>query len=195
MHCIYWTTTTTTNPPIIRPHIVLTDGRQQRQIKPYFDHIVCLLTDENNNTPTIKQTNHNTTIYCAYWWTTTKTNSNLLRPHIVFTDRRKQRQSNHNTTTYCVYWQTISTTNPTMIPVWPWIVLTYRRQKRQHPTIIRPHIVFTGGRQPRQIQPHYDHMLCLLTDDNDKPNHNATCCVHWRTTTTNPTIIRRHSVY
>jgi len=49
---------------------------------------------------------------------------------------------------------------------------------------MRPHIVFTDGRQQRQIQPEYDHILCLLTDDNnDKPNHNTTTyCVYWRTT-------------
>jgi len=98
MHGFYRATTTTKNPPIIRPHIVFTDGRQQRQIKPYFDHIVCLLTDDNNNKPTI------------------------IRPPIVLTDGRQQRQiqpsydhilclltddnkdkPNHNTTTFCVY--------------------------------------------------------------------------------------------
>jgi hypothetical protein len=46
----------------------------------YYDHILCLLTDDNNDNPII------------------------TRPHIVFTDGR-QRQPNHNTTTYCVYWR------------------------------------------------------------------------------------------
>jgi hypothetical protein len=37
------------------------------------------------------------------------------------------------------------------------------------PTMIRPHVVFTDGRQKRQIQPYYDRMFCVLTDDiNDK---------------------------
>jgi len=40
--------------------------------------------------------------------------------------------------------------------------------------MIGPYIVLTNGRQQRQIQPYYDHMLCLLTDNNDKPNHNRT---------------------
>jgi hypothetical protein len=54
------------------------------------------------------------------------------------------RKPNHNTTTYCFYWRTTTTINP---------------------IIIRPHIVFTDGRQ-RQ------------------PNHNITTyCVYWRTTT------------
>jgi hypothetical protein len=84
----------------------------------------------------------------------------ITRPHIVFTDGRqpnyntttycvywrRQRQPNHNTTTYCVYSRTTTTINP---------------------IIIRPHIVFTDGRQHRQ------------------PNHNTTTyCVNWRTTTT-----------
>jgi hypothetical protein len=46
-YCVYWRTTTTINPIIIRPHIVFTDGQQQRQ------------------------PNHNTTTYCVYWRTTT----------------------------------------------------------------------------------------------------------------------------
>jgi hypothetical protein len=46
-YCVYWRVTTTIYPIIIRPHIVFTDGQQQR--KPI----------------------HNTTTYCVYWWTTT----------------------------------------------------------------------------------------------------------------------------
>jgi hypothetical protein len=38
----------------------------------------------------------------------TKTiNPIIIRPDIVFTDRRQQRQPNENTTTYCVYWRTM----------------------------------------------------------------------------------------
>ena len=103
--------------------------------------------------PTIKRDipNHNTTTYCVYWQTTTTTNPTLLQPqpHVVVTDWRNWQiqhcydhmlclltadnndKSNHTTTTYCVYWRTITTTNPTMIQVWPCIVLTYQRQKRQ----------------------------------------------------------------
>jgi hypothetical protein len=168
---------------------------------------VCLLTDNNNNKPTIIRShiviiaddNNNKPI--------------IIRPHIVFTDGRQKPQTNHNTTTYCVYWQDdnndkpnhntttycvywrmITTTNPTMIPVWPYIVLTYRRQKRQP----QPHVVFTGGRQQQHIcwvhwrtttttnPPQYNHILCLLTDDyNGKSNHNTTTyCVYWRMITT-----------
>ena len=81
------------NPIIIRPHIVFTDGRQ-------------------------RQPNHNTITYCVYWRKTTTTtqsqydhilclltddndNPIITRPHIVFTDGRRQQQPNHNTTTYC----------------------------------------------------------------------------------------------
>jgi hypothetical protein len=58
----------------------------------------------------------------------------------------------------CVYWRTTTTINP---------------------IIIRPHIVFTDGRQGRQ------------------PNHNTTTyCVYWRTTTTiNPIILRPHILF
>jgi hypothetical protein len=89
------------NPIIIQPHIVFTDGRQQRQpnrlsvsticghimiglsllsfvskhnMLSYYDWVVvvvCLLTDDNKDYPII------------------------LQPHIVFTDG-KQRQPNHN---------------------------------------------------------------------------------------------------
>ena len=95
---------------------------------------------------------------CVYWWTTTMTNSTIIRPHIIY-----------------VYWMMTTTTNP---------------------TIRQPHIVFTDGWQ-RQIQSYYDHMLCLLTGDKDKSNHNTTTYyVYWRTTTTiNPTIIRPHIIF
>jgi hypothetical protein len=49
----------------------------------------------------------------------------------MFTDERQQRQPNHNTTTYCVYRLTTTTINP---------------------IIIRPHIVFTDGRQQQYTQ-------------------------------------------
>jgi hypothetical protein len=79
------------NPIIIRPHIMFTDGRQQRQ------------------------SNHNTITYCVYWRKTI--NRNIIRPHIVFTDGRQQRQPNHNTTTYCVYWwKTINPASTLRIP-------------------------------------------------------------------------------
>jgi len=48
------------------------------------------------------------------------------------------------------------------------------------PTTIRPYIVFTDGRQHRQSQSYYDHILSSLMDDSiDKPNHNTTTyCVY-----------------
>jgi hypothetical protein len=71
----------------------------------YYDHILCLLTDENNNKPS-----DNMTIYCVYWRTTTTINPIIIRPHCMFTDRRQQRQPNHNTTKYCAYWRKTTTT-------------------------------------------------------------------------------------
>jgi len=71
---------------------VFTNGRQQRQIQPFYDHMFCfafcLLTDDNNDKP-----NHNRTTYCVYGRTTTTKNPTIRRPHIVFTDRRQQRQT------------------------------------------------------------------------------------------------------
>ena len=67
---------------------------------------------------------------------------------------------NHDTgmTMHCAYLQTRKATNP---------------------TIIRLQIVFTDGLQTRQVQLYYDHMLCVLPDDNDKSNHNTTrYCVY-----------------
>ena len=138
--CVYWLTTTRT-PTIKRPHIVFTGGRQPRQIQPYYDHMLCLLTDDND------KPNHNTTTYCVHWRTTT-TNPTIIRPHVVFTDgRQRQTQPNyvhmlclltedndnadHKTTTCCAYWWTTTTTNP---------------------ALLRPHVVFTDWRQ-REPQP------------------------------------------
>jgi hypothetical protein len=47
------------NPIIIRPHIVFTVGRQQRQPNHNTTHIV--FTDERQRQP-----NYNTTTYCVY---------------------------------------------------------------------------------------------------------------------------------
>ena len=132
--CAYWLTTTRT-PTIKRPYIVFTGGRQPRQIQPYYDHMLCLLTDDND------KPNHNTTTYCVYWWTKTTTNPTLLWPHVEFTDRRKQRKiqpyydhvlssltdenndkSNLIMTTCWVHWWTKTTTNPTLL--WPHAVFT-----------------------------------------------------------------------
>jgi ribosomal protein L11 methylase PrmA len=121
-----------------------------------YDHILCLLTNDNNDNPII------------------------IRPHIAFTDGRQQ-QPNHNTTTYCAYWRT--TTTQYVVVLWlgcrcrPSVNTICGRvmiglsllssvSKHNMRSIIRPHIVFTDGRQ-RQ------------------PNHNTTTyCVYWRTTTT-----------
>jgi hypothetical protein len=108
----------------------------------------------------------------------------IIRPHIVFTDRRQQRQPNHNTNTYCALPSVNTICGRIMIGLsllssvskhnmwwyYDWV------DNNDNPIIIRPHIVFTVGRQQRQ------------------PNHNTTTYyVYWRTTTTiNPIIIRPH---
>ena len=101
------------NPIIIRPHIVFTDGRQQRQpnhntTKYYVnrrktttttqskhENILCSLTDDNDN-PII------TRPHIVLTDEDNNDNPTIIRPHIMFTDGI-QRQPNHNTTTYCVY--------------------------------------------------------------------------------------------
>jgi hypothetical protein len=72
--------------------------RQSTQL--YYDHILCLLTDDNDN-PIIT-------------W-----------PHIVFTDGRQQ-QHNHNMTTYCVYLRT-TTSNHNMWSCYDWVVVAVRQ--------------------------------------------------------------------
>jgi hypothetical protein len=153
------------NPIIIRPHIMFTDGRQQRQ------------------------PNHNTTTYCAYWRTTTTINPIIIPPHIMFTEwsyyysvyfccrpsvniicgrimielSLLSSVSKHNmwsnTTTLYVYWQTTTTTTQSKYDTY---CVYWRTTKTINQIIIRPHIVFTERRQ-RQ------------------PNHNTTTyCVYWR---------------
>jgi hypothetical protein len=125
-----------------------------------YHHIFCLLTNDNN-TP-----NHNMTIYCVSWQTTTKINPTIIWLHILFTDEWQQYtqslhyhilclladenndKQNHNTTTYCVYWMTTTYDKPnnnttTYCVCWQMTTTT-------NPTIIRPHIVFTDGRQQHQ---------------------------------------------
>jgi hypothetical protein len=101
------------------------------------------------------------------------------------TDGRKQRQPNHNTITYCVYWR-----------------ITINQ------IIIRPHLVFTDGRQQRVVlwlgcrccrpsETQYVVVLwlgcrCYLQSVNTicggimiGLSYNATTyCVYWRKTTT-----------
>ena len=108
--CVYWPTTTTTNPSIIRPHTMFTDGRQQWQIQPYCDRILCLLTDNNKD-----KSNLITTTSCVYWPTTTTTNPTIIRPYIVLLTDDNKNKSNLITTTCCVYWLTTKTTNPIII--------------------------------------------------------------------------------
>jgi hypothetical protein len=127
---------TTINPVITRPHIVFTDGRQQPI--------------------------HNTTTYCAYWRTTTTINPIIIRPHIVFTDGRQQQY-------VVVLWLCLlllsSVSKHNMWSYYDWVVVAHKLclltdDNNDNPMIIRPHIVFTDGRQ-RQ------------------PNHNTTTYYVW----------------
>jgi hypothetical protein len=143
----YWRTTTTINPIIILPHCMFTDNMWSCYdwvvvvvFRLLTQHVVILslgcrclpsvnticgrvmsglilylLTDDNNDNPII------------------------IRPHIMFTDRRQQRQSNDNTTTYCVYWRTIcgrvmiglsllsSVSKHNMWWYYDWVVVVFRQ--------------------------------------------------------------------
>jgi hypothetical protein len=103
----------------------------------------------------------------------------IIRPHIVFTDGR-QRQANHNTTsvnTICgriMIGLSLLSSSVNIICCRFMIGLSLSSVSKHklclqtndnsdNPSIIRPHIMFTDGRQQRQ------------------PNHNTTAyCVYWR---------------
>ena len=70
---------------------------------------------------------------------------NQTQPHIVFTDGR-QRQPNHNMTTNCDYRRTTPTTTQSLRND----ILCLQTEENDNPIIIRPHIVFSKGRQQRQ---------------------------------------------
>jgi hypothetical protein len=115
-YCVYWRMTTKTNPTIIRTHIVFIDW----QIQPYYDHMLCLLTDDNNDKP-----NLHTSIYCF----TDGRQQRQIQPYYdhmlcLLTDDNNDKTI-QNTSTYCVYWGTTTMTIP---------------------TLLRPHIVFTDWR-------------------------------------------------
>jgi hypothetical protein len=152
---------------IIRPHIVFTEGRQQRQ------------------------PNHNTITYCGWgcrclpsvnticgdimiglsllssvskhnmwsyydWVLLTNDNPIIIPPNIVLTDGRQQRQPNHNTTTYCVYWRRhvlwlgcrcCRLSVNIQCCIYDHIVCLLTDGNNDNPIIIRPHIMLTDGRQ------------------------------------------------
>jgi hypothetical protein len=119
-YCVYWRKTTTINPMIIRPHIVFTNGRQQRQpnhnkltqyvvvlwlgllllssvskhnMWSYYDWVYCCC-------PSVKTICDRIMIGFIVVVVLTDDNNNsiIIRPHIVFTNGQQQRQPNHNTT-------------------------------------------------------------------------------------------------
>jgi hypothetical protein len=154
------------NPIIMRPHIVFTDGRQQRQ------------------------PNHNTTTYCVFWRTTTTINAIIIRPHCMFTDRRQQRQPNqgllllssiskHNMWSY--YNWVYCCCRPSVNIICGRIVigLSLLSSVSKHNMWSYSHCMFTDRRQQRQPN-----------------HNTTTYCVYWRTTTTiNAIIIRPHIMF
>jgi hypothetical protein len=101
-------------------------------------------------------------------------NPMIIRPHIVFTDRR-ERQPNHNATTYCVYWQ--KTINPIIIRCLPSV------------TTICGHIMIglslLSSVSKHNMWSYYDWVVVVFDGRQRQPNHNTTTyCVYWRKTTT-----------
>jgi hypothetical protein len=93
------------NPIIISPHVVLTDGRQQRQpnvvvFRLLTQYLVVLWLGcrclPSGNTICGR-------VMIGLSLLSSVSKHNMW--HVVLTDGRQQRQPNHNTTTYCVYWR------------------------------------------------------------------------------------------
>jgi hypothetical protein len=109
------------------------------QIQPYYDHMLCLITDDNND-----KSNHNTTTYCVHWRTKTTINPTMIRyDHALclLTDD-KSDNPNHNTTIYCDKSNLITTTCCVY-----WLTTT------TNPTIIQSCIVCTDGQTQQQTKP------------------------------------------
>jgi hypothetical protein len=142
------------NPIITQPHIVFTDGRQQRQ--------------PNHNTTTYcvywrrqRQPNHNTTTYYVYWRTTTscRPSVNTICGRIIIGLSLLSSVSKHNMWSYYdwVYCCCRPSVNTICRRIMIYCMFTDRGQQRK-PIIIRPHIVFTDG---RQRQPNYNTTIYL----------------------------------
>jgi hypothetical protein len=127
-----------TNPIVIRPYSVLTNGRQQRQIQPYYDHMLCLLTD--NDKPMVipvlwlglsfLSSDSKENMWSYYGWgyrccrlSVSKIHDRIDHILCLLMDDNNNKP-NHNTITYYVYWLT-TTTNSTIIR--PYIMSTDRR--------------------------------------------------------------------
>jgi hypothetical protein len=130
VHCVYLRTTRTINPVIIRPHIMFTYGRQQRQ------------------------PNHNTTTYCVYWRTTTTINPIIIRQYVVVLWLGLlllSSVSKHNIWAYYDWVYCCCRPSVTQYLVVLWLGCVYWRTTTTiNPVITRLHIVFTDGRQQRQ---------------------------------------------
>jgi hypothetical protein len=142
---------------------------------------LCLLTEDN-------KPNHNTTTYCVYWRTTRTTtqswydhilclltdendNPIIIWPHIVYVVALWlgcRCLPSVNTIWGCIKIGLSLLTSVSKHNMWSyydWVDLL--TDDNDNPIIIRPHIVFTDGRQQQQL------------------NHNTTTyCVYWRKTMT-----------
>jgi hypothetical protein len=124
-----------------------------------------------NNTP-----NHNMTIYCVSWQTTTKINPTIIWPHILFTDEWQQQYTQSS-----VLWLGLSllslVSKHNMWSYYCWVCRTLSSFSKHNTwsyygrvcRCCRPSINTIRGRIMDG-----DHVLCLLTDDNNiRPNQNS----------------------
>jgi hypothetical protein len=143
-------------------------------------HILCLLTDDNNDNPIIirphivfndgrkRKPNHNATTYCVYWrTTTTKTQSCRC---VMIGLLLLSSVCNHNMWSYYDWVVVVVFRQQTKYVVVLWLgcrclpsvtticgrIMCLMTEENDNPIIMRPHILFTDGRQQRQ------------------PNHNTT---------------------
>jgi hypothetical protein len=161
------------NPIIIRPHIVLTDGRQQRQ------------------------PNHNTTTYCVYWriskhnmwsyydWVVVAVVRQLTQYVVVlWLGCRCCRPSVSAICGHVMIGLSLlsSVSKHNMCDH---ILCLLTDDNNDNPILIRPHIVFTDERQKRQPNHNTTTYCVYWRRQQRQPNHNMTTyCVYWRMTMT-----------
>jgi hypothetical protein len=138
--CYDWATTTI-NPVIIRPHIVLTDGQQQRppnhNTTTYCVYCLLLLSSVSK---------HNMWSYYEWVYCCCRPSVNTICGRIMIELSLLSSVSKHNMWScydwvYCCFRPSVNTICGRII------LCLLTDNNNDHPIITRPHIVFTDGRQ------------------------------------------------